>query len=705
MPFSLLGLPNLKVFDPDDAGGEIRLTLTCSAGAFALPTAGNSGIDGITINGTSTIVSFKGTTVELNNYLRGLTTGTLLFSTAAPGTITFTVVALDPTGQSSTISFAIQAVDLVAPVVTAPAGPLALNIGEGDLEICGTGFTISDADDQGLPGQLELSVTGGTLTCLSGTSGVELVSGDGTSTLTVSGTLVRLQSLLAGETDASILYSHDTSGSYTLTVEYADSDEQTDEDDVSISVGYVPVVAKPSSTVVAIQSTPLNLEGLGFEITDPDASGTYTLVLETTVAGSTIDVTVGDSGVTIVGGDTTSEVELSGNLSQLNSLLDDSSTGTIVLDPGASLATGFLNVSATDATGRTGSTSANLRVDSSTPTWRGYAEATAVAATGTLNGIPTLIDLSRMPDEWWNEVTSNGRDIRVTTNSNVQVACDLIPGTFSKANKTGVLFARLNHTTSQSPVRVWVGAGSATALGPTDTYGQHATYGNWIFGFWPSGAGNDRTAYLNHLSPSGGLIEGGASGPAGLPATTYDGVDDWSQATAAIAGALPVVMSAAVRAAGANTAQNVMTIGPSGVQRVDLGLLPSVNQLAVISRSFASSASNAAYAQAVGSFPNGSWTMVSAEVSDTKARRAFLNGANVGSNTGKSAVNLSGSRLRIGVSQTGGEWLNGDVCFAFATYNLAPTVVPAFLLQCSRMLDQQNFWSPFTFTSDSITGL
>ena len=106
---------------------------------------------------------------------------------------------------------------------------------------------------------------------------------------------------------------------------------QQDVDNVQIdltAVNDAPVVNAPGSALSATEQVGLSIEGTGFSVSDVDEAGsgaTATL----SVGEGAITVVIGDSGVTIDSGNGSGTVVVSGTIAQINSLLDDSSTGTI----------------------------------------------------------------------------------------------------------------------------------------------------------------------------------------------------------------------------------------------------------------------------------------------------------------------------------------------------------------------------------------
>ncbi len=102
-----------------------------------------------------------------------------------------------------------------APVVTAPAASLSATE-QTDLEIAGTGFSVSDADDAGGGAIATLSVGEGSITVASGTSGVLVTGGNGTGSVTLSGTIDQIDNLLTGAGTITYYNGSDNPGASTV---------------------------------------------------------------------------------------------------------------------------------------------------------------------------------------------------------------------------------------------------------------------------------------------------------------------------------------------------------------------------------------------------------------------------------------------------------------------------------------------------------
>jgi len=156
--------------------------------------------------------------------------------------------------------------------------------------------------------------------------------------------------------------------------------------------------------------------------------------------------------------------------------------------------------------------------------WEGYSEGTPLAPGCTLTDYSMFVDLAQLPTSWWDRVSVSGGDIRITDDNNLEVPYDLIE--FDHANQTGFLVLKVTQTIPARPVRIWSGSEIAAPYGEDDTFGQHNAYdSNWR-GFWPSGGGDDRTAFGNDLTMVGATT-GDTDGPVGNKATDYQDQTNW----------------------------------------------------------------------------------------------------------------------------------------------------------------------------------
>jgi len=350
------------VAEVDEAGGMATATLSVTQGNITV-VAGDSGVTMINGNGTG-IVTFDGTIAQINALLTGAGTGTITYnnpSDAPAGSVTFTVtvndqgnVGQDPglTGDAMSeqgtagVTINITAVN-DGPVVTAPAAPLPVNEG-ASLFIQGTGFSVTDADEAGSGATATLNVTEGTITVVTGNSGVSIDGGNGTGTVLLSGTIAQINSLLNGTSTGTIVYVNSVdapaaSAVFTVTVNDQGhtgidpgltGDGMSEEDSASVTINVTavndaPIVIPPVAPLAATEQTNLSIHGMGFSVVDPDEAGDGATATLSVTAG-TISVSAGDSGVMVNAGNGTGLVTISGTIAQINNLLTGAGTGTIV---------------------------------------------------------------------------------------------------------------------------------------------------------------------------------------------------------------------------------------------------------------------------------------------------------------------------------------------------------------------------------------
>lgn len=697
MDFTGLGL---RLFDPDDRGGNATLVLVANHGAFTA-TAGDSGVVVTSGSGTGTL-TLTGPTIALDNLLRGGTTGTLAYTTSFVGTITFTLTVTDQDGLRTIRTFNGQSAAFSAPVVTAPASALAADK-DVAFNIHGASkFGVTDADDTTLPAVMELVATAGTITVAVGNTGCTVTSGNTTADVLIAGTITQLNNLLTGTGSGTIQFTSPSTGNKTFTVTVTDSDGLSGNNHQTVGVFAKPVVSIPGLVFLAVTTgTPYHLEGIGFSLADTDANGTQTLVLHTTTG--TIDVTVGTSGVTIASGDTTATVTLTGTLAQLNNLLQHTGTGTIVFNDGGN-ATGTLTLTDTDDTARVGTNSIPITV-SSTATWTGYAAATPQPTAVTISGFVGSINLFNMPAAWWSAVTDDGRDIRVTLDDGTTLLPrDLV--IFNKVAKIGFLHVRYTSSTTSPRVRVWVGAALSPAPSVSSTYGQHNVYDTFIKGVW-SGTGADRTGNANDLTATAGVGAVASDFNDGSLAATYDGVSGANTCAVAIPSDEPYILITAIRPT--NIAAGTVASLDRDTFRNVLGIASSV--FSADTQSISGSTVTHNYATAVGVLTSGIWQSIAAGFLSDSRRVAFRDAGAQGTNTKSLTIPSHATTLRLGTllspGNTNSAFYKGSIGLTFFMNALDESLIGPWCKALSQMINNNAvFWGGgWTFVTQSTTGL
>ncbi|MEP9380214.1 Ig-like domain-containing protein [Aquabacter sp. CN5-332] len=202
------------------------------------------------------------------------------------------------------------------------------------LTLAGTGLSVADADDVGAINRITLSVGQGQLDATVGASGVTIVSGNGTSSLVIDGTIAQLDAFLASDTLSYINYNDDPDLATTLTLKIDDrsniggilSTTATATIDIT-PVNNAPVAVIAPTSYAATEQTTLSLKNSGLSVNDVDGNlGVVTVTLS--VGEGSLDVTAGGSGAT-VSGSGGSAVTITGTLAQINALFNADASSTL----------------------------------------------------------------------------------------------------------------------------------------------------------------------------------------------------------------------------------------------------------------------------------------------------------------------------------------------------------------------------------------
>lgn len=715
---ALLTGRGIQVFDADGRGGDATGTLSCTDGTLTF-TVGDSGVT-VTDNGSDS-VSFEGTIAQIDAFFRGDTTGTILYENTSTGALTFSLTVTDEDNLSTTIEFPGVVGTFAGPTVVAPGGTLTPNE-DVAYQLEGLGFDVSDSDDTGEYATMVIDMTagGGTITASPGNSGVTVVSDNGTDEVTLVGTIDSLSDFLTGAGTAEFSYLGDSTGSKTLRVTVTDSQGQTGTASKTFTVRSAPVVTSPTTFISAQTSTNENIEGQGFSYTDSDDGGAVGQELVLSTDTGQLTVVAGNSGATVnsgspSGGDATpASVNITGTKTQLNNLLQGvdtgvGSAGTIVFLKGTN-GTSTLTATVTDNDGLSDAGSASIVV-AGVATWTGYAVATPKATTATIAGFVAPIDLSKLPQSWWDIVSADGRDIRVTLDAdgtNTPIARDLVPSHFDKTLQKGTLYIPITNGTVPPAIRVWAGASSAVAPAAADPTGQHAVYNtSFIRAWWPDGGGDDRTSYGNDLTGQNGAVAGDTESPFGL-ATNYLG-SRYSTTSVNPDAITPAHFGAFINASD-RTHETV--IGQTTGTATNICRLQSskVTARTIISDAFGTEVTKQT-ATAVGDIAKGAWRFVSASFLSDDSRIAYREGANAGTNsvtqTGSGATDfyMVGATVK-NPSSVVADTFRGYISLSFVlTGGISSSLVPAWFENYKDAFDQETYWGTWQFSAASVVGL
>lgn len=714
MSKSLTGI-GITVFDADARGGDGTLRLQCSVGTIDV-TVGNSGVV-ITSGDTTNNVLLTGTMRELDNLMRGSTTGTVVFTSATLGAVTFTLTATDEDGQSSVITFGGTIATYAAPVVTMPSGTLTANVDEAFTLEALSGWNITDADDADGYGNLYLSCVGGTLTAVTGTSGATILDGtfdgftflNGTNSIRLQGTITSLRTFLQSPGNSTLRYTPNSTGTRSVTAIVVDSNGQISNTGTkNITVRSAPNVTAPTAYLSATAAVNKDIHGTGFSYVDSDASGSQSAAIFTSNGGA-ITVAAGDSGVTGISGNGTGVVTFSGTVAQINHLLQDTGTGTIVYLR-ATAATDTITVQITDNDGLSGSDVVTIVVAAS-ETWTGYVSATPTGTTATISNFVAPIDLSLLPQAWWDIVSADGRDIRVTlsTDDTTPIPRDLVH--FSKTLQTGVLFTKITNSATPPTLHIWAGAALAVAPADGDADGREAVYdSSLIRAWWPDGGGVDRTQHDNDLTAVGGVDFGGVNADFGY-ATDYGSSNTTKYATCAVSipADEPELFCAFINAAD-RTHETVM-----GATHDTKTNVLRLRQSKVTARSIISNASGSTtsdnHASAVGDIEKGAWKFVAASFLSDTNRSAYRESGNIGTNnTAFIESGSAGDLYMVGATVKNpttvvSDTFRGKIGLCYVLTGLASNLISDWVANYSGAFDQASYWTPWTFSAGSQTGL
>jgi len=292
-----------------------------------------SAINGTPV-GNGSMVSVSNGTVTVD-----ATSGLLTFTPAGGynGQTTFSYTVTSPTGvtETATVTVNIGAYN-DAPVNTIP-GTQTFNEDTGRVFSTSNGNAISIADVDAATGDVTttVSVLTGTIT-VGGTVGEQAVltsiTGSGTNTLVLTGTIAEINAVLQGLSYSSPL---NFNGSDTLTILTNDNGNtgaggpMTDEDTVSLIINPVndaPVNTVPLAQTVAEDGVLTFSAGNGnaISIADVDAAtGDLTTTLTVVNGTLTIGGTVGQqAALTSIAGSGTGTLVLTGTLSEINAVLE-----------------------------------------------------------------------------------------------------------------------------------------------------------------------------------------------------------------------------------------------------------------------------------------------------------------------------------------------------------------------------------------------
>ena len=288
---------------------NLTTTLTVTSGTISV-----GGVGGVVTNNGTASVTIVGTQAEVNARLDAVT-----FTPAPDATASVTLTMLTSDGALSDTD---QCTITVSPVNDPPVNTLPATASTNEdtpLSFTG-GNAVSVADpDVGQTLTTTLSVPVGTTLTVS-TGGGAAITGDGTSSVQIVGTVAEINSALGGLV---LTPQPNANGTVTLTMVTNDG-ALSDSDDCVVTVAVVndpPVNTLPATAAVQVG------QALAFAAVDVGVSDADDFNLTTTLVVTSGTLTVSGLGGTVTGNGTAT-VQISGSQIQVNSHLD-----TLVFTP------------------------------------------------------------------------------------------------------------------------------------------------------------------------------------------------------------------------------------------------------------------------------------------------------------------------------------------------------------------------------------
>jgi hypothetical protein len=339
---------NLTVLSNDTAAPDTGEVLTI--GAVGTPA-----------NGTVSIVS--GNTKLSYTPNPGFSGTDTLVYTLTDGSLT----------DTATVTIDVTSV-VTEPVNTLP-GPQAL-VEDSPLIFSSVGnnaLTVTDANNNTLT--VQISVTNGTFT-LSGVNGLA-VTGNGTSTLTLSGPIASLDAALDG---ARYTPGANFNGGATLTMNTSDSNGESDLDVLALNVtsfNDAPVNSVPTAVQAATEDTPRTFSTIS--IADIDLSGGQLMLSLVADNGTAISL-ASRAGLAFTTGDGVADATMvfSGSLSSVNTALN----GLTITAPADYIGPSTLAITSSDQ-GQSGSGGVGTDTDTVTLSWAADNDAPVNVVAGT----------------------------------------------------------------------------------------------------------------------------------------------------------------------------------------------------------------------------------------------------------------------------------------------------------------------------------
>jgi hypothetical protein len=357
---SLLGgTVNLTYLDPPYTGN-----ITIAAGTLEISATGANGSGTITFENDATLEIAAGVTLASTNTLLGFqaNNNTIVlagFGAAVSQTFVNNVLTLtNAGGQTETLYFDPNANyngeniaynangDLTVASNLATTAPLTASVSAGAVSSI-AGISIVDPGETGTVTEV-LSDSSGLLSAnTSGTGGGGTITGAGTTTLTIAGTLAQVNADLA-----TLTYQAGAAGSDSIAVATSDDRGGSTDNTIAVTVNSQLATAAPTS-VSGLAGTAIAVSGIS--VSDPGVSALdLTVALSDSAGLLSVNAGVSGGGGTITGEGTTA-LTMTGTVAQIDADLSTLSyqagaAGSDVIDVATSDTTGASNTNQIDIT-------------------------------------------------------------------------------------------------------------------------------------------------------------------------------------------------------------------------------------------------------------------------------------------------------------------------------------------------------------------
>ncbi|MBP1882322.1 beta strand repeat-containing protein [Sinorhizobium mexicanum] len=323
---STAAITGISFSDADAGGGSVTVTLSVGAGSLGATSGG-----GVTVGGTASSLTLTGSIANINAFIAA---SNLHYTTAAnaTGNVTLTAAISDngntggaPQSDVDTVTLVVTPLNDV-PVITAP-GSIAV---AEDAATTVTGISFADVDAGSASVTVSLTVPSGALAATS--AGGVLVSGGGTGTLTLSGSITDINAFIAASKVNFVPVANATSD-VVLTAAINDGGNSgtggaltttTTVTLVTTAINDAPVNHVPGQQVIDTNSTLVFSSGNSNAITVSDIDAGGGTVQVTLTASNGLISLAGTTGLTFVVGSGAGDAMMTfeGTVTDINAALN-----------------------------------------------------------------------------------------------------------------------------------------------------------------------------------------------------------------------------------------------------------------------------------------------------------------------------------------------------------------------------------------------